>query len=95
MAELHLKENIWLEKYQPTIDEYFILRGENSSEKEILMNKIKTLTNAKQSDVLIANELFEANNINNSSFISCVINTKERTGLINCRIGEEHKQIRF
>lgn len=95
MAQLHLIENNWVEKYQPTMDEYFILRGEDSPEKEILINKIKTLTPAKPSDILIANQLFDANKIDESSLISCIIDTKEKTGLINCRVNEEHKQIRF
>lgn len=95
MAELHLIENNWVEKYQLTMDEYFILRGEDSPEKESLITKIKTFTNAKPSDILIANQLFEANKINEASLISCIIDTKEKTGLINCRVGEEHKQIRF
>jgi hypothetical protein len=95
MAYLNYINGEWVENYKPTIDDLSILRGADSDEKALLLNRIKTTTTPLQKDVVIANELYQSNFPEGYDFISCSVDTLSRSGLINCRIGEEHKQIRF
>lgn len=95
MAQLNYINGEWVEKYQPTMDDLFILRGADSNDKSLLLDKIKTPITPAQVDIIIATELYENNFPEGYDFISCSIDTSERSGLINCRINEKHKQVRF
>lgn len=95
MAYLNYINGEWVENYQPTIDDLTILRGVDSEEKNLLLNKIKNTKIPLQHDIDIANTLYQANLIEGYDLISCFVDTSSNLGLINCRLNEEHKQVRF
>lgn len=52
-------------------------------------------SSANKSDADKANDIYSNHMINNAEFISVEISLPSETGIINCRVNGEHKQVRF
>lgn len=101
MKNLTLINNIWKVRVDPNITE---------QEKSIIMNinvdqdiRKNTLNNIKNrsledpasEDIVIAQNIYDTNKLPNSILISADVFLPSGNGIINCRVDNEHKQIRF
>lgn len=57
--------------------------------------RARSITNASAEDSAAAQTIYDQHKIEGAEFIDCHITLPDGYGLINCRVGDEHKQIRF
>jgi hypothetical protein len=64
--------------------------------EELVANiRARSITNASAEDSAAAQTIYDQHKIQGAEFIDCHITLPDGYGLINCRVGDEHKQIRF
>lgn len=97
-----LINNEWVEYKTPSLtdEELELLNSVNnnySEEKENLINKIhnESFVPITIQEVNTVQEIYNKHKIDNAHLIDIYITLPDETGIINYRIGEEHKQIRF
>jgi hypothetical protein len=101
MKVVTLINNEWKELVDPNItneEENFILNENNPLEERMeLLNNIKQrqYQSISTEEEIIAQNLYNQHNIPNSELINVHIYLPEQRGIINCRVNNEHKQIRF
>jgi len=102
MKNITLQNNKWKERVrlQLTNEEKLLLadRSENNKEeREALTTRLRNQSFAdlskEESD--IAQAIYEQNKIDGATLISVDILLPHGSGIINCRVDKEHKQIRF
>jgi hypothetical protein len=89
-------EGLWFERKNPTESQFQILRNGTQEEKKAVINALNV--NPSNADIAKANELYSLKKPRdeNYNFISCSITLCENPrGIINYKINNEHKQIRF
>ena len=100
--QLTLINGEWKQMLDPNVtpEEQAIL--ENSSHEnletieELVANiRARSITNALAEDSAAAQTIYDQHKIEGAEFIDCHITLPDGYGLINCRVGNEHKQIRF
>ena len=100
--QLTLINGEWKQILDPNVtpEEQAIL--ENSSPEnfetieELVANiRARSITNASAEDSAAAQTIYDQHKIEGAEFIDCHITLPDGYGLINCRVGNEHKQIRF
>lgn len=101
MKVITLINNEWKELADPSTtneEESFILNENNPLEErmELLNNiKIRQYQSITTEEQLVAQNLYDQYNIPNSELININIYLPEQRGIINCRVNNEHQQIRF
>lgn len=100
MKNLTLINNEWKERVTPqlTEQEKALLRGPGQNEaKKTLMERIRSesLIPAEPAEAEAAQAIYDQHKIEGSDLIAADITLPEGTGIINCRVGGEHEQIRF
>jgi hypothetical protein len=102
MKNLKLINNEWKQAVAVNIteEERVLLYGRNENDVEkrkVLVNRInaQSLVPADIADVATAQAIYDQNKIEGADLIDAEILLPEKTGIINCRIKMEHKQIRF
>lgn len=102
MKNLSLVDNVWIERINPniTIEERAILEDKTmppSDAQKTLMENIKTRSfkPAEQEDSVVAQTIYDQHKLDHSDLISADITLPNGHGIINCRLNNEHKQIRF
>jgi hypothetical protein len=100
--QLTLINNEWKQILDPNVtpEEQSVL--ENSSPEnfetiqELVANiRARSITNASPEDSAAAQTIYDQHKIEGVEFIDCHITLPDGYGIINCRFGDEHKQIRF
>ncbi len=100
--QLTLINSEWKQILDPNItpEEQAVL--ENSSPEnfetieELVANiRARSITDASAEDSAAAQTIYDQYKIDGAEFIDCHITLPDGYGLINCRVGDEHKQIRF
>jgi hypothetical protein len=94
------EEGVWKEILNPTITEeqHLILNGEDQNSK---LELIQSIRSSSIQDVVDATELITLYNtykptLKNTDVYKLIdVNIFDNNGLINCRVNEEHLQIRF
>lgn len=102
MKHLTLINNEWKVRIDPNIteQEHSVLQNNDSSNLELQKTTIqniknRSLQNATIEDINLAENLYNSHRIENSTLISVDIILPDGRGIINCRVNNEHKQIRF
>ncbi len=100
MKNLTLINNEWKKRVTPqlTEQEKALLRGTEQNEaKKTLMERIRSesLIAAGAEDAAAAQALYDQHKIEGADLIAADITLPEGIGIINCRLVDEHKQIRF
>lgn len=102
MKNLTLINNEWKQRVNPNItaEERAILenKSEDSAEtRRTLMESIKdrSLVDVSAEEATTAQSIYDQNKIEDSDLISVDVTLPQGTGIINCRVNGEHKQIRF
>jgi hypothetical protein len=101
MKNLTLINNEWKERVNPNIttQEQAIINNPNISieDRKITMEAIqaRTFVNSNANDQAQAQTIYDANKITEAELISVDVSLPSGCGIINCRVGNEHKQIRF
>lgn len=102
MKNLSLVDNNWIERVNPNItsEERTILEDKTmppSDAKKALMESIKSRSSkpAESSDASAAQALYDQHKLANATLIAVDITLPNGHGIINCRVDNEHKQIRF
>lgn len=102
MKHITLINNQWKERknINLTQEEQELLRNmseDKREEKNTLLNRIReeSLVEATPEDAATAQAIYNQHKIDGSNLISVDIVLPGGTGIINCRVGEDHKQIRF
>ena len=72
-------------------------REDKHEDRKALLERIaaESLIAAAPEDAAAAQALYDAHKIEGASLIAVDLSLPEGTGIINCRVGDEHKQIRF
>ena len=100
--QLTLINGEWKQILDPNVtpEEQAIL--ENSSPEnfetieELVANiRARSITDASAEDSAAAQTIYDQHKIEGAEFIDCHITLPDGYGIINCRVGDEHKQIRF
>jgi hypothetical protein len=94
------EEGVWKEILNPAITEQqlVILEGEDTTEKQELIESIRLSSTQAVVDTAELVALYNANKpeLKDADVYSLIdANIYNNTGLINCRVNGEHKQIRF
>ena len=64
--------------------------------EELVANiRARSITNASAEDSAATQTIYDQHKRQGAEFIDCHITLPDGYGLINCRVGDEHKQIRF
>lgn len=102
MKTLSLVDSVWVERTNPNItaEERAVLEDRTmppSEAKIALMESIKarSSTPASQDDAAAAQALYDQHKVADSTLIAADITLPGGTGIINCRVGGEHRQVRF
>lgn len=102
MKNLSLINNIWIERINPNITdiERAILEdttGTSTESKLVLINNIKarSVKVSEPEDAAIAQSIYDQQKIENTQLISVDISLPSGHGIINYKVNNEHKQIRF
>ena len=102
MKNITLINNEWKQRFQPQLAEgekqLLLYQGsEHNESKQALIRRItaESLVAADPEDAATAQVIYEAHKIEDAQLIAVDILLPSRTGIINCRINGEHKQIRF
>lgn len=100
--QLTLINSEWKQMLDPNVtpEEQAVLENtspENLETIEELVASIRarSITDASAEDSAAAQTIYSQHEIEGAEFIDCHITLPDSYGLINCRIGNEHKQIRF
>jgi hypothetical protein len=100
--QLTLINSEWKQMLDPNVtpEERAVLENrspENFETIEELVASIRarSITNASPEDSAAAQTIYSQHKIEGAEFIDCHITLPDGYGLINCRVGNEHKQIRF
>ena len=100
--QLTLINSEWKQMLDPNVtpEERAVLENrspENFETIEELVASIRarSITNASPEDSAAAQTIYSQHKIEGAEFIDCHITLPDGYGLINCRVGDEHKQIRF
>lgn len=91
-----VEEGIWVERLEPTEEQLQKLINGTQEEKLAVSNSLNITP--KKADITVANRLFNEHKPtdDNYTLISCDLTIDEEVrGIINYRINNEHKQIRF
>lgn len=98
MKLLTIIDNQWKERAQIELTEAekTLLRL-RSPEARALIERLKSESHKEPSaeDAAAAQALYDQHKIEGADLISADISLPEGTGIINCRVDGEHKQIRF
>lgn len=102
MKHLTLEKGQWKQRVAPqlTAEERELLtqRGPEPNEaRKALMERIRneSLIPAEPAEAEAAQAIYDQHKIEGADLISADISLPEGTGIINCRVDGEHKQIRF
>ena len=102
MKNLSLVDNVWIERINPNItnEERVILEDKtmspSDSKKALIENiKARSFKLAEQNDAIVAQNIYDEYKVDDATLISVDISLPSGHGIINCRINNEHKQIRF
>jgi hypothetical protein len=100
--QLTLINGEWKQLLDPNVtpEEQTVLENsspENLEAIEELISSIRarSITNPSAEDSAAAQTIYDQYKIEGAEFIDCHITLPDGYGLINCRFGDEHKQIRF
>jgi hypothetical protein len=100
--QLTLINGEWKQILDPNVtpEEQAVL--ENSSpenleaiEELVASIRVRSITNASAEDSTAAQTIYDQHKIEGAEFIDCHVTLPDGYGLINCRVENEHKQIRF
>jgi hypothetical protein len=102
MKNLTLVNKEWKQRIvvELSVQERALLSDIDESKKEeqqILADRIasESIVTASPEDAIAAQALYDQHKIEGADLISIDLSLPENTGIINCRLGNEHKQIRF
>lgn len=102
MKNLTLINNEWKQRVNPNIapEERAILENRNESNIEEVQSltesiKERSFTSVSLEDATTAENIYNQHKLEGANLISVDITLPQGTGIINCRVGGEHKQIRF
>ena len=100
--QLTLINGEWKQMLDPNVtpEEQAVLENtspENLETIEELVASIRarSITNASPEDSAAAQTIYDQHKIDGAEFIYCHLTLPDGYGLINCRVENEHKQIRF
>ena len=100
--QLTLINSEWKQMLDPNVtpEEQAVLENtspENFETIEELVASIRarSITNASPEDSAAAQTIYDQHKIDGAEFIDCHLTLPDGYGLINCRVENEHKQIRF
>ena len=100
--QLTLINSEWKQILDPNVtpEEQAVL--ENSSpenleaiEELVASIRARSITDPSPEDAVAAQTIYSQHKIEGAEFIDCHLTLPDGYGLINCRVGDEHKQIRF
>jgi hypothetical protein len=102
MKSLTLAGNNWKERIEITLsDEDKALlaaqSGETLAARSALLERLReeSVHDADPEDVVAAQAIYDQHKIDGADLIAVDIDLPSGTGIINCRVSGEHKQIRF
>ena len=102
MKNLTLVNNEWKQRLVVELSDQeqallFDLDESNREEQQILAERIanESVATASPEDAAAAQALYDQHKIVGADLIAADIALPEGTGIINCRVNGEHKQIRF
>jgi hypothetical protein len=102
MKNLTLLNNEWKQKLVVELSDeeqalLFDLDESKREEQQILVERIanESVAPASPEDAAAAQALYDQHKIEGADLMSVDLSLPESTGIINCRLGDEHKQIRF
>jgi hypothetical protein len=98
-----IRDGKWVQRtyIKPTAEQLEILSqinqdGESEEQKAIIKEiKDNSFIEASDEEILKLQAIYDANFLQGSSLIDVDITLPDGRGIINCRLGTEHKQIRF
>lgn len=95
---LTLSEGQWKEHIAPTPEQLGALENlpgtiEGEGERLVILASLTPLASIE--DASAAQAIYEAHMVEGASLVACDIQLPEGTGIINCRVDGEHRQIRF
>lgn len=100
--QLTLINGEWKQILDPNVtpEEQAVLENTSSENfetiEELVANiRARSITDASAEDSAAAQTIYDQHKIEGAEFIDCHITLPDGYGLINCRVGDEHKQIRF
>lgn len=94
MKTLTLQRNgEWTVFVPPTPEQVKELKTATAARRTEIMKSLRKPAGAE--DIAVALPIYEQHRIEGSTLIGCDIALPEGTGIINCRVDGEHKQIRF
>jgi hypothetical protein len=85
--------NDWIEVVAPTKEQRTELRSATPERRREIAATLRKP--AEPADIAVALPIYEKHKIEGASLIACDIALPAGTGIINCRVDGEHKQIRF
>jgi hypothetical protein len=83
----------WVAFTPPTREQRVEMQSATSERRAEIVKSFRKPADA--ADVAIAQPIYEKHRIEGSYLIACDIRLPEGSGIINCRVDGEHKQIRF
>ena len=102
MKQLNLTGTTWIERrfLSPSVDLLKIIEKSPDTQTEEDKIKIKEffqqlIIEATSEDVLTAQKIYDKHKIEGAELIAADVELPSGRGIINCRVGTEHKQIRF
>lgn len=102
MKNLSLVDNVWIERINPNItsEERTILEDKTmppSEAKKALMENIRSRSSkpSDPSDATAAQAIYDQHKLSDAVLIAADISFPGGHGIINCRVNNEHKQVRF
>lgn len=102
MKYLSLINGVWKVRKDPNItnEEKNILNDRDPSNNELRKNTLdsirsRSFEDANNEDALLAQSLYDQYALSDAIFISADISLPDNHGIINCRLNNEHQQIRF
>jgi hypothetical protein len=100
--QLTLINSEWKQILDPNVtsEEQAVLENSSPENLEALEELVasiraRSITNASAEDSATAQTIYDQYKIEGAEFIDCHLTLPDGYGLINCRVGNEHKQIRF
>ena len=100
--QLTLINSEWKQMLDPNVtpEEQAVLENSSPENSETIKDLVasiraRSITNASPEDSAAAQTIYDQHKIEGAEFIDCHITLPDGYGLINCRLGNEHKQIRF
>ena len=90
---LGVNDTNWIERVAPTAEQSAALRSATTEQRRELLAALRKPAAAE--DAAAAQALYDKHKIAEANLIACDIALPRGTGIINCRVKGEHKQIRF